>query len=170
MQEKEQLNPEELQSPSLSTLPVENAEETVVADEDPIEITEEDLDKRNYIKISPTFYILPVKNEDENDETELYKVLNPVEGVFETRELTEEEEKEIKILQLKQSKIKFNPLSHPKKTISVIKEADIMGRTSYSTKTKMTETNKTVNKYGTAYKKKRKRKNKLTKASRKANR
>ena len=169
MQEKEQLSPEELQSPNLSTLPVEDITEEKTI-EDVVEIPDEDLDKRNYIKISKTFYIQPVKNEDENDETELYKVLNPIEGTVETRELTKDEEKEIKILQLKQQKLRFQPISHPRKTISITKDADVMGRISHITKTRVIETNKTVNKYGTAYKKKRKRKNKLTKASRKANR
>jgi len=178
MQEREQLNPEELQSPALSTLPVDVTleEETKFAVEDiediedAVEINEEDLDKRNYLKISPTFYILPIKNEDENDETELFKILNPVEGTVETRELTDEEEKEILIQQLKQKKLTFNPISHPKKTIGMKYDVDVIGRNFHLTRTKITETNKTVNKFGADYKKKRNRKNKSAKASRKNNR
>jgi hypothetical protein len=60
------------------------------------------------------------------------------------KELSDEEKHELFVKQLKESKIKFRPIKQ-------------VG-------------NKTINKYGTAFKKKRKVKNKLAKKSRKANR
>jgi hypothetical protein len=62
----------------------------------------------------------------------------------EKRELTDEEKKEIYIQQLKESRIKFKPIVHKGKL--------------------------TINKFDTNYKEKRRKKNKQTKISRKANR
>jgi len=134
MQEKEQLSPEELQVQQLNT----DNQNT------PEEITADDLDVKNYIKISPTFYVHSVKNENEDDETELFKVLNPETQKVETRELSDDEKKEIYVLELKRSKRVFNPIKH--------------------------DGNKTINQFNTKYKQKRQRKNKMAKASRKANR
>jgi len=154
MQENDKLNPEELQPQNLATLPV-NAVELEVEEkimegvEDVVEISPEDLDKKNYVKISPTFYIQSVENEEEKlDEEgkpiELFKILNPETSVVETRELTDEEKREILIVQLKESKLKFKNSIH--------------------------DGNVTHTKFGAAYKKKRQHRNKLAKASRKANR
>lgn len=112
----------------------------------------EDLNKRNYIKITPTFYVQIFKEELEEGEEpkvveegeELYKILNPETGVAEKRKLTDEEKREIVIKDLKESKIHFRNVTH-------------VG-------------NKTKVKFGTAYKQKRKRRNSLAKASRKVNR
>ena len=92
------------------------------------ELDAEDLDKRNYVKVSPTFYIRSVENEDEDDETELFKILNPVEGTVETRELTDDEKKELLVTQLKMSRQKFQPLSHPTKTVGTETVVTSIGR------------------------------------------
>jgi len=156
MQEKEIINPEELQSPKLATVPVdptalEQEEKIMEGVEDVVEITEEDLDKKSYVKITPTFYIKSIKPEegeekldDEGNPIELFKILNPETQVVETRELTDEEKKEILIQQLKESRMRFNPIKH--------------------------NGNVTTNRFGAAYRQKRKNRNKLAKASRKANR
>lgn len=134
----------------------------------------DDLDKKNYVKISPTFYLQPVQNEDEELDEEgepkrLFKVLNPEEGSVETRELTDDEKKEVLVTQLKQSRQKFQPLSHPTKTVGTETVVSSIGR-ERKVKTKEYQTNVTVNRFDTAYKQKRKRKNKQRKTSRKANR
>lgn len=149
MQEKELLNPEELQSPKLATTPVEESE--LKAQEIKM-VDVEDQDKNTYVKISPTFYIKFVETEegeeenldDEGNPIELFKILNPETGVVVTRELTDEEKKEILILQLKESRIKFRNTVHKGKV--------------------------TTNKFGADYRKKRQTRNKMAKASRKANR
>jgi len=183
MQENEQLNPEELQAPKLATLPVDPTalEEKKVMDNVEDEVTidnltvtkvdedEDDLDKKNYIKVSPTFYLQSVKNEDEDDETELFKILNPIEGTVETRELTDDEKKELLVTELKRSRQRFNPLSYPTKTVGTEMVVSSIGRERL-VKIKEPQTNRVTNQFDTAYKKKRKRKNKLTKASRKTNR
>ena len=195
MQENDKLNPEELQSPKLATLPtlpetkenlgttiseeLEVEELTMEGVEDiVVDATEEDLNVKNYLKVSPTFYIKAVETEDEEEEVneELYQILNPETGVVERRELTDDEKKELFIQQLKQSRKVFNPLSHPTK---------VVGRTSVDhpflkdrngvavqriVKDREVQTNVTVNKFDSAYKQKRKRRNKLRKTSRKANR
>jgi len=180
--EQQNLNPEELQS-QLYKGDTEAAIDDVLKNSTPEELEgfkaeleqinqeldAEDLDKRNYVKISPTFYVQAVDNEDEEDETELFKILNPVEGTVETRELSDDEKKEVLVTQLKQSRQTFNPLSHPTKTVGTETVVTSIGREK-KVKTKEYQTNLTVNKYGNAYKQKRKRKNKMAKASRKANR
>lgn len=172
MPENEQLNPEDLKVPTLATVPVETTDvkDEIKSVEEAIkEITADDLNKKNYIKISPTFYIQSVTNEDEDDETELFKILNPEEDTVETRELTDEEKKEIFITELKRSRQKFNPLSHPTKTVGTEIVVSSIGR-ERQVKIKEPQTNKITNQFDTGYKKKRKRKNKMAKASRKANR
>lgn len=184
MQKNEQLNPEELQTPKLATLPVDptvlEQEKKIMEDiedkvnNDNLKITKvekekNDLDKKNYIKVSPTFYLQSVKNEDKDDKIELFKILNPVEGTVETRELTEKEKKELLVTELKKSKLKFNPFNHPTKTVGTEIVVSKIGR-ERKIKIKESQTNRITNQFDTAYKKKRKRKNKMTKVSRKANR
>jgi len=195
MQENEQLNPEDLQVPQLATkklvddvieetigdveldenLSVEDLEKLKAALTD----TVDDLNKKNYIKISPTFYIQPVETEEDEKEVDgeeevepLFKVLNPETGEVETRELTDDEKKEIKILELKRDRIRFSPTRHPVRTVEMTTVEKQYGtkKINVSEKIKAVATNETVNKYGSAYKAKRKRRNKLAKASRKANR
>jgi len=201
MQENDKLNPEELQSPKLATLPtlpeVKENLSTTISDELEaeeltmegvedilVDATEEDLNVKNYLKVSPTFYIKAVETEEEDDEEvvdegekeELFQILNPETGVVERRELTDDEKKELFIQQLKQSRKVFNPLSHPTK---------VVGKTSTDhpflkdkrgvpvqrfMKDREVQTNVTTNKFDSAYKQKRKRRNKLRKTSRKANR
>ena len=176
MQENEQLNPEELQVSKLATLPVdptalEEEEKVMEGVEEIVETTEEDLDKRNYYKVSPTFYVQGVDNEDEDSEVELFKILNPETGVVETRELTEDEQKELLITELKRSKQVFNPLSNPTKVVGrTTTPHPFLDNRKKVIKEREYQTNVTVNKYGSAYKQKRKRKNKMAKVSRKANR
>ena len=116
------------------------AEEKIMEDVE----DEDDLDKKKYIKITPTFYVQSVKNENKDDETELFKILNPVEGIVETRELTDEEKRDIIVNELKESRVKFRNTTH--------------------------DGNKTKTRFGVKYKQKRKRTNALKKKSRKANR
>lgn len=134
MQENEQLNPEELQVPQLKTDTVDQIT--------PEEIIAEDHDIKTYLKVNPTLYIKGVDSDDE--ELELYKVLNPETDEVLTRELTDEEKKEIYLLELKRSKQVFQPIKH--------------------------DGNRTTNQFGSNYKQKRKRKNSLSKKSRRANR
>jgi len=197
MQENDKLNPEELQSPKLATLPVLPVDPTELEAEEKImegveEVTPDDLDKKNYLKVSPTFYIQSVKGEEVNDEgekielfniqsvkgeevndegekIELFKILNPETGVVETRELTDEEEKELLITELKRSKEKFNPLSHPTKTVGTSTVTNIIGR-DRQVKNKEVQTNVLINQFGTKYKQKRRRRNSLVKKSRQQNR
>lgn len=127
-------------------------ESTDVIDEAIVEelIEEDDLDVKNYIKISPTLYIQVVEPElvegEELTEEDLdnYKVFNPETGVVETRKLTDEEKKEIYVLELKRARIKFRNTTH--------------------------DGNVTKTQFGSNYKQKRKKKNTLRKKSRKANR
>lgn len=99
------------------------------------------------------------------------KIMEGVEDVSEElKELTDEEKKAIFIEQLKQSKIKFHPLRYGvKTTVTESTEKTILGR-KRMVKTSEIQTNVTVNQFGADYRKKRQRKNKMAKASRKANR
>jgi hypothetical protein len=180
MLENDKLNPEELQSPKLATLPVDTeeleAEEKImegVDEELQKELQEaEDLDKRNYTKITPTFYIQPIETEDVDDEgnkIDLFQILNPKTGVVEKRELTDDEKHEILVLQLKESRIKFRSTRHAVKTVGTSTVVSSIGR-ERQVKEKAVQTNLTINQFGAAYKQKRKRRNKLAKASRKNNR
>ena len=187
------LTPEDLQAPKLATLPVDPTalaeEEKImegVEDMSPEELEKmkaelqkltdkldaDDLDKKNYYELSPTVYIQSVKNEDEDDETELFKVLNPETDEVVTRELTDEEKKELLIQQLKNSRKTFNPIKNPVRTVglTVIEKQYGTKKKNVIEKTREVITNETVNPYGAAYKAKRKRKNNLKKTSRKANR
>jgi hypothetical protein len=89
----------------------------------------------------------------------------------EPKELTDEEKHEIFINALKESKIKFHPIKHStvKSTWVETEELDVLGRKK-KRKDSTILTNVTVNQFGADYKQKRKRKNRLQKASRKANR
>jgi len=141
------IEPEELQNPKLTTIPVDTAE--LEAEEKIMEGVEdeEDLNKKNYVKITPTFYVQSIPSEEvdsEGKKIELFKVLNPETNTVETRVLTDEEKHEILVQQLKDSRIKFRNTIH--------------------------DGNVTTTKFGPDYKKKRQRKNKLVKASRRANR
>ena len=123
----------------------EEQEEVLVEEYETVTLTEEeDLNKKNYTKITPTLYIQYVGGEEEDVELELFKVLNPETGVAEKRLLTDDEKREVYIHELKQSRKSFNPIRH--------------------------NGNVTTNKYGSNYKQKRKKKNKQAKKSRRANR
>lgn len=87
----------------------------------------------------------------------------------EEKELTEEEKREIFINALKQSKIRFRPIKNATKTVE-IKMVDRKFGGKQKQKIKEVQTNVTVNPYGKEYKKERRRKNKMQRASRKANR
>lgn len=130
MQENEKLNPEELQNPKLTTLPVDTEE--LEAEEKIMEGVEEAL--------------------EENEE-----------------KLSDEELKEIYIQQLKDSKKVFNPLSHPTKVVGTETVVSPIG-TKRKVKETTVQTNITTNQFGAAYNQKRKRKLKLSKASRRNNR
>lgn len=183
MQENDKLNPEELSSPKLATVPVdptalEQEEKIMEGVEDVVEeINAEDLDKKTYYKVSPTLYIKSAETEegeeekldDEGNPIELFKILNPETGVVETRELTDEEKRELFIAELKKSKQTFNPIKNPTKVVGRSTVVNSLGN-ERQIKEKAIITNETVNKFGAAYRKKRQRKNKMAKASRKANR
>lgn len=101
-------------------------------------------------------------------DTETEEILSEVE---ENLELSDEEKKEIYIQQLKDSRIRFHPLSHPTKTTGIqVVGSPILPKRKREIKTKTIQTNLTVNQFGAEYRKKRQRKNKMAKASRKANR
>jgi len=182
------ITPEDLQVPQLTTLPDDPTEvkpeeisqeelEKVKAELQKLkaELDAEDLNKKNYLKISPTFYIQGAENElDEDGKVvkELFKVLNPETESVEIRELTDEEKKEVFVVELKKSRQRFNPVKNPTITvgITVVEKQYGTKKKKVREKTKGVVTNETVNPYGSAYKAKRKRKNKLRKTSRKANR
>lgn len=88
----------------------------------------------------------------------------------EPKELTDEEKHEIFIQQLKESKIKFKPIKHyvSKSKWVVTEELDVLGKKKKRKDTTIL-TNLTTNQFGPAYKKERRRKNKMAKASRRAN-
>jgi hypothetical protein len=135
-----------------SILPeVTNVAETTIAEELEESLVDEifvdDLNKKNYVKITPTFYIKSVESEKLNadgEKIELFQILNPETQFVETRELSDDEKHEILVHQLKESHIRFKPIKH--------------------------KGNITTNQFGADYRKKRQRKNKMAKASRKANR
>lgn len=105
-------------------------------------LTEEDFNIKTYYKVNNDLYIKVYDNDD--PESELFKILNPETKEVEVRELNDDEKKELFVKQLKESRKIFNAVKH--------------------------NGNITTNQFGTTYKQKRKRKNKLTKKSRKANR
>lgn len=174
------ITPEELQSPKLATLPVDSQElETEeklmegVEEELQAALDAEDLDKKNYVKISPTFYIKSIdsdKVDEEGEKIEIFQILNPKTNVVETRELTTEEKHDIMVQQLKESRIRFRSVKHGAvKTVGTSTVVSSIGR-ERKVKVKDVKTNITTNQFGAEYRKKRQRKNKLAKASRKANR
>jgi len=189
MQENDNVNPESTQFPIIENFnPTSLTEENVeveseleveeklmegVEEELQDALDEDDLNKKNYLKVTPTLYIQPVESEEVNDEgekIELFKILNPETNLVETRELTDEERREIKIKQLKESVIRFRPVKHGAvKTVGTSVVISSIGR-ERKVKDKEIQTNITTNKFGAAYHKKRQRRNKLAKASRKANR
>jgi len=140
----------------------------------------EDLDVKTYLRVSPTFYIKAVETEeldDEGEPLEIFKILNPETGVVEERELTDDEKKELFVRQLKESRKVFNPLSHPTKVVgqSTMEHPILKGTKGKPARVRVikereVQTNITTNKFGAEYKKKRQTRNKLAKASRKANR
>jgi hypothetical protein len=131
-----------------------------------------DLNKKNYSKITPTLYIKPVESEkkdDKGEKVQVYDILNPVTETVETRELTDEEKREIQILRLKESNIKFHPIKHPVKSEVVGVTDGVFGRKKKQRGTTVL-TNVTTNQFDADYRKKRKNKNRMARASRKANR
>jgi hypothetical protein len=135
MQENENLNPEELNVSNTTPSDVDKQENVK-------EPTEDDFNIKTYLKVTPTLYIKAVETDD--PDSELFRVLNPETQEVETRELNDDEKKELYVKQLKESRKVFKPVQHNGKT--------------------------TTNQFGLAYRQKRKRRNKLAKASRKANR
>ena len=108
----------------------------------------------------------------EDDVTVEGKLMEGVEEEFQ-KELTEEEKKAIFIQQLKDSRIRFHKYTHP--TVSVVVSETIKDfgggyKRKVQERTVVPITNETVTKFGAEYRKKRQRKNKMARASRKANR
>jgi len=133
-----------------------------------------DLNKKNYTKITPTFYIKPVESEKKDDKSEkiqVYDILNPLTETIETRELTDEEKREIQILHLKESHIKFHPIKHQtvKSKVTSMISTGIFDR-KRKVKSTTISTNVTTNQFGADYRKARKNKNRMSRASRKVNR
>ena len=181
MSEIDNVNPESTELPVVENLtPISLAEEIKAEVEaevaaEALEAKDEktdDLNKKTYIKITPTLYIKPVESDEKDAEgkkIEIYKILNPVTETVETRALTDDEKHEIKVLRVKESHIKFHPTKHGSKTVGTQTIVSSIGR-ERKVKEKAMLTNITVNKFGADYRKKRQRKNKMQKASRKANR
>jgi len=92
-----------------------------------------------------------------------------IEDTQENDEPTEEEIKAEYIKQLKESRIRFRPLSNLVKTVSETRVESKFGHLR-TERTQEVQTNITVNQFDKKYKQKRKKKNKMTKASRRANR
>lgn len=142
MQENDKkLNPDELNvSKPVSSNPDELEAEEKIM-EGVEELVEEDFDKKTYLEITPTLYIKAVESDEDE---ELFKIFNPETQDIEVRELNDREKKLLYVKQLKESQKVFNPIKHKGKI--------------------------TTNQFGAKYKQKRKKRNKLTKNSRKANR
>jgi len=87
----------------------------------------------------------------------------------EEKELTDKEKKEILVYNIQNKGNNFHPIKHPKKTVGVHTETSAMG-VKRQVKDKSIQTNVIDNPYGNTYAKSRKRKNKIRKNSRKANR
>jgi len=132
----------------------------------------DDLNKKTYLKITSTLYVKPAGTEKnkEGEEVKLYKVLNPETNVVEKRPLTDKEDHEILVRDLKESRIKFRPIKHGvAKTVGVTTVVSPIGRKRI-VRDKEVQTNITTNQFGADYRKKRKNKNRMARASRKANR
>lgn len=141
---------ESITLPEVTNVPETTIAEEITSEEQLVdeEISMDDHNKKNYVKISPTFYVRYVKTGEPTvegeEKKEFYKIFNPETLVVETRELTDEEKHEILIKELQDSKVKFRNTIHKGKI--------------------------TITKFGAEYRKKRQCKNKMAKASRKANR
>jgi hypothetical protein len=138
--------------------------------EDGIEAADDsadDLNKKTYLKISSTFYIKPAGSEKDKEgkEIKLYKVFNPETNVVEKRQLTDEENHDIYVRDLKESRIKFRPVKHAVVTIGYNSVTSSIGRKRL-VKDREVQTNLTTNQFDKDYRKKRQRKNKMQKASR----
>jgi hypothetical protein len=101
----------------------------------------------------------------------------PISGVEdglpeEKKELTEEEKRALKIQQLKESHIRFHPIGHASKKVVVGKKSVKYGSREIERelKSSVTLTNITTNQFDKDYRKKRQKKNRMARASRKANR
>jgi hypothetical protein len=131
----------------------------------------EDLNKKTYLKITPTFYIKPAGTEKnkEGEEVKLYKILNPETDDVEKRPLTDGEKHEIFVRDLKESHIKFHPIKNATKIVGISTVVNSIG-IKRQIKNKTVLTNITTNQFGSAYKKKRRRKNQLQKQSHKNSR
>lgn len=92
-----------------------------------------------------------------------------IEDTLENDEPTEEEIKAEYIRQLKASRIRFRPIKNAVKTVSETRVSSKFGHIK-TERTQEVQTNVVVNQFDKKYKQKRKKKNKLTKASRRANR
>jgi len=138
------VNPDEISMPAVNEKMSPEELEAAKADLEKTlkELDAEELNKKNYYKVTPTFYVKAIESEDE--EEELFKILNPETNVVETRELTDDEKKELLVKQLKESRTNFHPIKQ--------------------------DGNITTNKYGSKFKATRKRKNKAAKSSRRKNR
>lgn len=147
-----------------------------------VEVTIDDL--KQYLNMQENENVKPEELQNVNlstlpevkevSETTITEELDEVEAkiseeVEEKEELSEEELKEIYVQQLKDSKKVFKPLSHPTKVVGTETVVSSIGR-ERKVKEKTVQTNITTNQFGAKYNQKRKRKNKLTKASRRNNR
>ena len=95
----------------------------------------------------------------------------PEEVEDEEKELTEEEKRELRIQALKDSHIKFHKLEHGSQIVGTsVVESPVLKNRKRLVKNRVIATNVTINQFGAAYQKKRQRKNKMAKASRRANR
>jgi len=161
------LTPEEIAK--FSPAPETNNDEAIDGTDDGTD----DLNKKTYLKITSTFYIKPAgtKKNTEGEDVKLYKILNPETNVVEKRQLSDIEKHSIIVHDLKESKIKFHPIKHfaVKHTMVVTEELDVLGRKK-KRKDNTILTNVTTNQFGADYRKKRKNKNRMARASRKANR
>lgn len=94
----------------------------------------------------------------------------PIDGIpEEPKELTEEEKKAIFIQNLKDSRIRFHPIKHPVKSEVVGVKEGVFGRKTIQRGTTVL-THITTNQFDSEYRKKRQKKNRMARASRKANR
>jgi hypothetical protein len=162
------LTPEEIAK--FGPAPEEKNEEVL----ENVDNSADDLNKKTYLKIASTFYIKPAGTEKnkEGEDVKLYKVLNPETNVVEKRQLTDIEKHDIIVHDLKESRIKFNPIKSGVKTTVTTSITPIVGNYRKISKEKSVTilTNVTTNQFGADYRKKRKNKNRMARASRKANR
>jgi hypothetical protein len=134
----------------------------------------DDLNKKTYVKITPTLYIKPAGSEKnkEGEDVKLYKVLNPETNIVEKRVLTDAEKHDVLVRDIKESHIRFRPIKR-----GVKREVVGTKTIQYGSREKKVEvksdtvlTNVTTNQFGADYRKKRKNKNRMARASRKASR